>query len=161
MQLEFVEHNIAELSTLATSLARKLKPGDVILLNGDLGSGKSEFVRQCGLSLGVSEQIESPTYCFENVYDTNAGFKLNHFDLYRLNSPSELEEIGFYEDGFEPAAAVAFIEWSDLFPDEMPFSALALKFIGSFDNPRTIVASGESIRAIKLMEALEEQDLYE
>lgn len=159
MQLEFVEHNIAELSSLAMSLSRELRPGDVILLNGDLGSGKSEFVRQCGLSLGVSEQIESPTYCFENVYDTNAGFRLNHFDLYRLNNPFELEEIGFYEDGFEPVGAAAFIEWSDLFPDEMPPCALTLKFIGSFDNPRTIVASGMSIRAIKLMEAMGEEYL--
>lgn len=155
MQLELIEHNIEELFSLAKSLTDELKAGDVILLNGDLGSGKSEFVRRCGISLGVNENLESPTFCFENTYMTNAGFRLNHFDLYRLASASELEVIGFYEDGYEPKCAVAFIEWADLFPDEMPEYALSLQFSGSFDNPRTIVANGTSKRATKLMEALE------
>lgn len=101
---------------IASKLALSLRPGDVILLRGDLGSGKTEFVKGLAEGLAASEPVTSPTFALMNVYE--GSMTIYHFDLYRLESPEELEGIGFNE--YMNEKGVAVVEWPDRFPSEMP-----------------------------------------
>lgn len=101
---------------LARRLAEKLAAGDVVLLQGDLAAGKTEFVKGLAAGLGVSEPVTSPTFTLLNIY--RGRLPVYHFDLYRLETPEELADIGFSE--YLGGDGVAVIEWPDLFPAEMP-----------------------------------------
>ena len=152
--MQFMVSDIGELDVLAGNLASSLQVGDTILLDGELGSGKTEFVRHVAKQLGVEDDITSPTFCFLNSYDTNASFKLHHFDVYRLNSEDELSDVGFDECAYNPTDGVAFIEWASKFPDSMPEDALHLNFTGQGDDPREIVATTSSQRMTRILESL-------
>lgn len=101
---------------LARRLSGALVAGDVILLQGNLGAGKTEFVKGLAEGFGVAERVTSPTFTLLNIYQGIV--PIYHFDLYRLEEPEELDNIGFTE--FLGGDGVAVIEWPDLFPTEMP-----------------------------------------
>ena len=151
IDLEFVISNIDQLDNFANKLSKELILGDTILLDGELGSGKTELVKAVGRHLGVIDEITSPTYCFLNTYEVNKNFKIYHFDLYRLESEDRLSEIGFDECGFNPGDGVSFIEWASNFIDCMPKDALRLKFSGQGDSPRIIEPASYSERWSKFL----------
>ena len=102
------------LQGLASKVARVLGPGDVVVLSGEVGTGKSTFVRAAARSLGVTDRVTSPTYQLARGYE---GLKdgrrvtVNHMDLYRLEGIEERDVLEL-EDYLEPEA-VTFIEWAD------------------------------------------------
>lgn len=99
-------------------VGRLAEDGDVFCLSGDLGAGKTLFCRGTAEALGVAgEEVMSPTFSLMNVYNGTC-LEVRHFDLYRLNSPEELAEIGFYE--YAGGEGVTLIEWADLFMSELP-----------------------------------------
>ncbi len=89
-------HSPLQTRALGERLAQKLHPGDVLLLLGDLGAGKSEFTRGLAKGLGIADPITSPTFTILNVYESGR-VPLYHFDWYRLNSVEELYEMGMEE----------------------------------------------------------------
>ena len=89
-------HSPNETRELAKRLAKELRRGDVLLLWGDLGAGKSEFTRGLAQGLGVTATVTSPSFTILNVYD-DGRIPLYHFDWYRLNSVEELYEMGMEE----------------------------------------------------------------
>ena len=89
-------------------------------LIGDLGTGKTHMSQGIAKGLGVLEDITSPTFSLMNTYMTLAG-EIYHFDLYRMDDVSELENIGFYEFTEDQ---VAIVEWADKFEDELPDETL-------------------------------------
>ncbi|VBB05822.1 trna threonylcarbamoyl adenosine modification protein tsae [Lucifera butyrica] len=105
------------------SLASVLLDGDIVCLQGDLGMGKTVFVQGIARGLDVKEAVTSPTFTILNIYEGKT--KLYHFDLYRLETPEELEDIGF--DEYTSAGGVAVIEWPDKFPDRLPAECLWVK----------------------------------
>ena len=110
---------------LAASLGRLLKAGDVILLCGDLGAGKTEFVKGLATALAAIEPVNSPTFVLLNVYQGT--MPIFHFDLYRLQYPEELAGIGF--DEFIGGKGLAVVEWPDRFPSEMPDEYISVEIM--------------------------------
>ena len=91
---KFLEDSAAT-EALGALLGRHLQDGDVLCLSGDLGAGKTLLSRGIATALGVSpEAVTSPTFAIMNVYEGRE-LEVRHFDLYRLNRPEELEDIGF------------------------------------------------------------------
>lgn len=140
--MEIKIKDLSELNDFANKFAKSLKAGDTICLDGELGSGKTQFVRFVGVALGVKCDISSPTFCFMNEYKTSSNLNLYHFDLYRLDDESQLSEIGFDEFGFSPSGGVSFIEWSKKFGDDMPEDAIHLQFFGHGSQERRILIDG-------------------
>ncbi|MBQ7759908.1 MAG: tRNA (adenosine(37)-N6)-threonylcarbamoyltransferase complex ATPase subunit type 1 TsaE [Acidaminococcaceae bacterium] len=103
---------------LGNVLGKLARSGDVFCFTGDLGAGKTLMSRGISLALGVAEdEVTSPTFAIMNVYD-GSELEVRHFDLYRLNRPEELEDIGF--DEYAGGDGVTLIEWAELFAEELP-----------------------------------------
>jgi len=98
-----------ETEALAAGLARRLAPGDVVTVSGELGTGKTTFVRGACSALGVRERVTSPTYTIGHRYHGAAG-EVSHLDLYRFAGMSAAEW-GDLEPYFEDA--IAFVEWPE------------------------------------------------
>lgn len=115
----------ARTARIAEQLAGALAAGDVLLLSGDIGAGKTHFARSLILSLlDVPEDVPSPTYTLVQTYEA-PGVELWHADLYRLGDISEVEELGLFQAFDE---AICLVEWPDRLGDLAPASALSLSF---------------------------------
>ena len=106
----------------AYSLAQEALPGQGYCLNGDLGVGKTVFARGFGAGLGIDEPIVSPTFTILKEYDEGR-LPLYHFDVYRIGSSDEMEEVGYF-DKLDRADGVCLIEWSVLIEDVIPEDAI-------------------------------------
>lgn len=112
---------------LGTRLGGVLEPGDVVLLTGDLGAGKTTLARAVIANMCGVDDAPSPTYTLVQVYDTTAGGELWHADLYRIEETSELDELGL-EDAFDDA--VCLVEWPDRLGDAAPPDRLEILLTG-------------------------------
>ena len=102
---------------LGKKLGENCKPGDIILLNGDLGVGKTVFTKGFGKGLGIEEPISSPTFTIMQIYEQGR-LPLYHFDVYRIADIEEMDEIG-YEDYFY-GNGLTMIEWANLIEEILP-----------------------------------------
>jgi tRNA threonylcarbamoyladenosine biosynthesis protein TsaE len=104
----------AALQVLASKVARALVPGDVVVLSGEVGAGKTTFVRAAALALGVTERVTSPTYQLARGYEgliDGRRVVVNHMDLYRLEGIEDRDALEL-DDYLDPEA-VTFIEWAE------------------------------------------------
>ena len=101
-----------------SAFSERLEPGDVVLLHGDLGAGKTTLTQGIATGLGVRDAVQSPTFTLVQEHEGKR-LKLYHLDLYRLDDPSELESIG-YETYLEPLDGVSVIEWPERAGDWLP-----------------------------------------
>ncbi|EEG79031.1 tRNA (adenosine(37)-N6)-threonylcarbamoyltransferase complex ATPase subunit type 1 TsaE [Dethiobacter alkaliphilus] len=106
-------HSEEETEQVAAELGKSLFPGAVVLLQGDLGAGKTVFARGVGQGLGVATHIQSPTFTLMNAHQGRIPFY--HFDLYRLESEEELFELGMEE--YLDGDGVSLLEWAEKFPE--------------------------------------------
>lgn len=150
MEHVFVSTNTEETKRLGAALSAHLQPGDTITLNGDLGAGKTQFVQGVAEALGVAGEVTSPTFNILLSYE-NGHVPLNHFDLYRLEDASELDDIGFWE--VLEAGGASFIEWAEKFPDEMPDDSLEVCITASSDGTRYVEARARGPRSEELLGA--------
>ena len=133
---------------LATTLAPYLRAGDVIVLNGDLGAGKTQFVQGVAAGLGIGGPVTSPTFNILLSY-MDGKLPLFHFDLYRLDASDQLEDIGYYETVDGPGAT--FIEWGDKFPDALPYGYLQIDMTVNENGIRIVQAHSFGERARNLL----------
>ena len=116
-------HSAEETRKIGARLSALLQPGDVVLLCGDLGAGKSELARGVARGLGITGPVPSPSFTILNVYDEGR-VPLYHFDWYRIHDPDEIAEMGMQEqlggDG------VALVEWSGRAQEYIPNRALRI-----------------------------------
>ena len=108
---------------IGKELGEKCKPGDIILLNGDLGVGKTVFTKGFGKGLGIEEPISSPTFTIMQIYEEGR-IPLYHFDVYRIADIEEMDEIG-YEDYFY-GEGVCLIEWAEHIEEILPDKCMSV-----------------------------------
>lgn len=133
--MEIVTHSPEETEQAGRDLAQTLHPGDVLAMNGDLGAGKTAFVRGLARGLGYEDHVQSPTFTLVNEY-FGGRLPLFHFDLYRLSDPEELYDLGFEE--YPQRGGVCAVEWSELGGDALPPThSVSLRY-GEEENTRVI-----------------------
>lgn len=106
---KYVSHCVEDTYRLAKTIADKLKGGEVILLNGNLGAGKTTFTKGLAKALGIDEVVTSPTFTFMKEY--SGRLNLYHFDMYRAEDEDELYELGLSEYLYD-SSGVCVIEWN-------------------------------------------------
>ncbi len=121
--MNFIVDNVESTINLGTKLGSMLKPGDIICLNGEMGTGKTHFTKGIAKALEITDPITSPTFTIVNEY--KGCLKLYHFDVYRVNDPDEIEAIGFDEYIFSDA--VSIVEWSNYIEDLIPKEHISVK----------------------------------
>ena len=121
--------DLAATAALGTAIAGQLAPGDVVLLKGDLGSGKTTLARAILAALGVDETVPSPTFTLVQTYETPR-FAVSHYDLYRLKHPSELDELGL-DEALDNGAAL--IEWPERAESRLPLGALTVHLMADHE----------------------------
>ncbi len=138
MRARHLSHSEEETAQIAARLAQGLPPGSVLLLYGELGAGKTAFVRGVVAGRGVSpDEVSSPTFTLIQEY---GGGRIFHVDLYRLG-PEEVDDLGLDElcDG----DGLVCIEWADRLPRPLP-GAVAVQIDDRGGETRAIVVSGET-----------------
>ncbi|KQC11329.1 MAG: tRNA threonylcarbamoyladenosine biosynthesis protein TsaE [Smithella sp. SDB] len=138
--MEIISESATQTEELASFIGKTLREGDVLALSGELGSGKTCFTSGLARGLGVSNQyrITSPTFTLINEYPARC--KLYHFDLYRLNSYSEFEDLGCEEYFY--ARGVVVIEWAEKIIQILPDDAFFISFEYIDENRRKIIIQG-------------------
>lgn len=140
---QFTSASDQDTADFARLLVPFLAAGDVILLHGDIGAGKSHFSRSLIQSvMDPVEDVPSPTFTLVQTYDTQIG-EIWHADLYRLSDLDETYELGLI-DAFEEA--ICLIEWPDRLGDEAPQTALHVTLTAQDENTREIAIEGPSDR---------------
>lgn len=113
--MRYISHSVQETEDFARKFAAGVTAPRVICLRGDLGAGKTAFVRGFARAFGIERGVSSPTFTLMHRYD--GSLSLKHYDLYRLSDPEELLDIGFEE---ETESGISLIEWPDGFEELMP-----------------------------------------
>jgi tRNA threonylcarbamoyladenosine biosynthesis protein TsaE len=147
-KIEIISASAQQTWGIARFIGEKLREGDVLALSGELGSGKTCFTGGLARGLGVSEkyQITSPTFTLINEYPARC--KLYHFDLYRLNGYSELEDLG-YEEYF-CGEGVIVIEWAEKIAPVLPVGTFFINFEYLDEHTRRIEIKGPKSRLKEL-----------
>lgn len=132
----------ARTRALGAALASVLRPGDLVLLAGDLGAGKTCFVQGAAAALGVSVRVTSPTFIIARTYAGDV--PVNHVDAYRLTSLAEMDDLDL-----DLPQAVTFVEWGGAVQDALPPEHILVTIISEGDEERTITveAHGQAWRA--------------
>lgn len=123
-QFQFISKSEEDTLNFAKDFASKLNKKDIIILSGDLGSGKTKFTEGILTYFGLEKEISSPTFTIVNEYITD-NINIYHFDVYRLEDSSEFYEIGG-EEYFEKG--ICIIEWGELIKDVLPDKYIEIKF---------------------------------
>ncbi len=136
METEFKTESPQETQTLGEKIGKKLNPGDVIALIGDLGSGKTCLTQGITRGIGIApgEVVSSPSYILINEY--NGNIPIYHIDLYRIETSAEIAELGLgeYVDG----DGICIIEWADRMEDALPETCIKIHMTWVDENTRSI-----------------------
>lgn len=127
LPVKFIAKSENDTKNIALELSKILSNGDVVILDGDLGTGKTFLVKQFAKIFNL-DNVNSPTFAIVNVYDGQ--IKINHFDFYRIEEQKELLDIGF-NDYINDSDAITFIEWGNLFSELLPGNCYTVNI--SFD----------------------------
>lgn len=112
--MEYISKSVKQTIEIGYKFAKTLNAGDVVLLNGEMGAGKTAFTKGVAKGLGIADEITSPTYAYMNDYDG----KLYHYDCYRLSSGEDAEALGLTDYFY--AGGICIIEWSENIKDVLP-----------------------------------------
>ena len=146
--MHFKSTSVEETRKLAFGMAQKAQPGDVILLTGDLGVGKTHFTQGFACGLGMNEVPTSPTFNLVCEYH-DGRLPLYHFDLYRLEDATELDDIDYY--AIIEGDGVSLVEWGNKFEEAAPDDYLLLDFSVDEHGAREIEATAFGMRSQNLL----------
>lgn len=139
--MEVLASGLAETQKFAEEIAAEFKPGDVVALYGDLGSGKTTFVSMVVKALGFSDRVQSPTFVISRIYgkdSSGSGIKTTyHLDLYRVQDEKEVSDLGL-EEYFGQEDSIVFIEWPEMAEKFLPEKTIKIFFDIAGENERKI-----------------------
>jgi tRNA threonylcarbamoyladenosine biosynthesis protein TsaE len=151
-----ISHNVDETRAFGEKLGHLLRAGDVICLQGDLGSGKTSLTQGIGQGMGVPGTINSPTFVFIREHNTTPGNPcLNHVDLYRLEQSWEALALGLTD--YMDSDGVTVIEWAERARDLMPKDVLWITLIILEDTQRQLVLQANGTHFLALLTALRQE----
>ena len=134
--MDFVIDSAAAMQDFGQRLGKLLKGGEVIELVGDVGAGKTTFTKGLALGLGITEDVQSPTFTISRVYPARDGLELAHYDFYRLNDPGILQmEINQVA---RDASTVTVIEWGAIVRDALPGERITIEFSSPSETTRLL-----------------------
>ncbi len=136
---------------LGERIGRLLRAGDIVLLSGELGAGKTVLAQGIGRGLGVTDPIKSSSFVIMNEYD-GASLRLFHADLYRLEDPEQVAELALDELA---SKGVLVVEWPERAPGEMPPEHLLCRLAYNGARARTVEVEGAGARYAELARKLE------
>lgn len=147
MQILIRECDEQQMQKLAEDLSALLKAGDCLTFHGDLGAGKTTFIRAVIQKMAGAQSVPSPTFTLVQHYDSPKG-NLWHFDLYRLKTAEELYELGYEEALIN---SILFIEWPERAKGLLPPNQLQLHLDPAQDNQkRKVLMTGDDVWAQRL-----------
>ena len=147
----FSSHSPQETIALGAHVGDFLSAGDVLLLTGDLGAGKTQFSQGVGRALGVENSIISPTFNILLVHEGRE-ITLNHWDLYRLDGEDDLFDIDYF--ALVESEAVSLVEWGDKFSDTYIDGDVEVVFTRTSDSERAIEMRPLSERGAELIQVI-------
>ncbi|MPQ43559.1 tRNA (adenosine(37)-N6)-threonylcarbamoyltransferase complex ATPase subunit type 1 TsaE [Clostridium tarantellae] len=152
--MEFIVNNVEQTISIGKQLGSLVKNGDIICLTGNLGTGKTHISKGIASGLNITEHITSPTFNIVNEYHSGR-ISLYHFDVYRVNDPTEIDAIGFDEYIF--GNGVSLIEWANYIEELIPQEYIYINIkklpeIGENYRKITIKAYGDRYDYIKEIE---------
>ena len=150
MRRVFESRSPAETQRLGRRLAALLRPGDVVLLQGELGAGKTCFSQGIGAGLKVAEAVKSSSFVLVNEY--HGRLHVYHADLFRLEDPQQVFELGLEENAQD---GLLLVEWPDRAPQELPPDHLLALFETTSDRTRRITLEPHGERYEALMREFE------
>ena len=141
-------HSEQETRSLGELLGRSLVGGEVIELIGDVGAGKTTFVKGLALGLGIDEDVQSPSFTISRVYEARNDLQLAHYDFYRLGDAgimsNELTET------MQDPQTVTVIEWADIVEGVLPEHRMTITFVTPTETSRMLTVEGDAILVEKL-----------
>ena len=123
LNLEYESFKAEDTREFAKLLAKEAKEGQIYLLSGDLGTGKTAFAQGFAQGLGIEDYVNSPTFTIMQIYDKGR-LPLYHFDVYRIGDSSEMDELGYEEYFF--GNGVSLVEWPEMIEDILPDDAIRI-----------------------------------
>ena len=136
----YASSNVTDTERIAAELARSLRGGECIAMHGDMGAGKTQFVRGLVGGLGGdTRSVSSPTYVLLNVYDTGR-LTVYHLDAYRVHGPDDFDAIGFSE--LLEQGGVVIVEWPSRVADLLPNDRINVTLTPTVDGERRIDITG-------------------
>ena len=137
--MKFISKSEKDTYKIAKKFERTLSGGEVVLLNCDLGAGKTTFTKGLAKALGITENVTSPTFTLMNIY-TSGRITLYHFDMYRIEDESEAQELGL--DEFFYGNGVCMIEWAENIKNMLPKNLITINITKLGENEREIEILG-------------------
>lgn len=129
----FLSKSREQTEAFATEYAKSLRAGDVVLLDGDMGAGKTVFAKGVARGLGIDEEVTSPTYAYMNDYNG----KLFHYDCYRIETPEQAERLGL-ADYFD-MGGICLVEWAQNIAPLLPKDVKRVRINKINENEREIL----------------------
>ncbi len=146
-ELDLISHSVEQTRRIASRLATLLRDGDVLLLEGQLGAGKTAFTQGIAAGLGIHDYVNSPTFVLVNEYPGT--IPLYHIDLYRLDDPRQAIDIGI--EDYIGGDGVTVIEWPERGGEFMPTERLLIRLTYLSETKRTIRFSATGRRYSALL----------
>lgn len=146
--------NVQKTIAFGTVLGSQLQRGDILLLAGDLGAGKTHLTKGIVMGTGSSDPVTSPTFVFINEYRSPVRMTLYHVDLYRINDSAELDGIGLADA--TAGHGIAIIEWPERDPSLYQMPHLSIQITHQSTTERAIICTAHGHRAQALIDYLRE-----
>ncbi|MDP8264107.1 MAG: tRNA (adenosine(37)-N6)-threonylcarbamoyltransferase complex ATPase subunit type 1 TsaE [Candidatus Aceula lacicola] len=152
MSFKYLSESTKKTEQLGKALAKGLKPGDIVCLFGDLGSGKTVLTKGIAQGLKIKKAaVHSPTFTLMNVYPAPK-VPVYHFDLYRIEKPKEIQAIG-YEDFFY-GGGISVVEWAERLGRLLPKVYLSVEIHHKAENERVFVITAKGKRLKELVKKI-------